>query len=109
MALEIIYNKDAWQGEIKQLYITKSTAASHELIAAVAGKRIEVLKMLVYAAGTQQILFTSDSDSICQIGNTGVLTYLELAGFITNIGAAFKITLGQAIATYFYIQYVERD
>lgn len=115
MALQENVGRDGVGNLIKQKYVTKSTAATHELITAVVGKRIKILRLVASAADAVTASLLSGTDNIMRLGFTAenpVANFVSSDGncvCITDVGEALQVTLGSAVATYFYIQYVEVD
>jgi len=115
MALQSNVGRDGFGNLIKQKYVTKSTAATHELIGATAGKRIKIIRLVASAGGAVTVALLSDTDDIMRLDFTADNLFANLVQTdgvcvaITNVGKALQVTLGGAVAVYFYIQYVLVD
>jgi len=115
MALSANISRDGVGNLIKQVYITKSTAATHSLIAATIGKRIKILRLIASADDAVVASMLSGTDGMFRLDFTTESLIVNLVSSdgvcvaITTSGAALQVTLSGAIATYFYIQYVLVD
>jgi len=75
-------------GFVKQAPFTVSTAATHTIVAASAGKQIRVFKLMLYANGTNNITINNLVDDS---GGTGADTSPTI-NFLTNSGMFMEIT-----------------
>lgn len=98
--------------DVKYAVITENTAATHEIVAAVTDRHIEVLDFLIVAAATQQANFESGTTDI-----TGVMSmaagvplnggFSPAGKFRTAKGEALQLTLAQGQQTSGYVVYRE--
>ena len=115
MALHENLGKDGFGNPIKQAYMTKSTGATHELVTAVAGKHIKVLRLDISAAGAVAATLLSGTDGMKRFDFTAERLFANLIASdglpvaSTSAGAALQVTLSGAVAVYFYIQYALVD
>ncbi len=115
MALQESVTRDGFGRLIKQVRITKSTAATHSLISAVVGKRIQVIRLVISTVNSVVVSMLSGTDDVMRLDLTTSVKFAKFVQqdgipvMITNAGSALQVTLGGAVATYFYIQYVETD
>lgn len=116
MALQENVGRDGFGYLIKQKYVTKSTAATHELIGATAGKRIKILRLVASASAAESAAFLSGTDDIMKLYFTAedrIANLVSSDGVCvckTSVGEALQVTLGTGqVDVYFYIQYVLVD
>lgn len=115
MALQENIGRDGFGNLIKQIYTTKSTAATHELIAATAGKRIKILRLDISAAGAVIATLLSSTDGMKRFDltaenpSTNLIQADGICVAMTDVGEALQVTLSGAVAVSFYIQYVLVD
>lgn len=97
---------------VKNVYLDTSSLGSNEVVAAVAGRTINVLSMAVISKLANDVKFLSASTQIgatMPLGANGgfVLPFNSYGWFNTNIGEALNINLSVATATGVMITYLE--
>jgi hypothetical protein len=95
--------------QVKYAFKTASTAATHEVVAAVSGKKIRVVGFFVTAAAALNVQFKSAGTSICaNLAISGVAQgYCPHGWFETAAGEALNMTLDTGTATSAQVVYVE--
>lgn len=98
---------------VKFAVINESTAASNELVAAVASKRIIVLSYTLLAAGTVNVTFqsaaTARSGAMPLVANAGIAVSDNNGLFATVAGEALNMLSSAAIQVSGHLSYVEAD
>jgi len=99
------------ESQIIAVAFNKNTAATHEVVAAVAGKTYKVVKCFLIAASAVDVTFKSATTVISGGVLTGITSLLlPLDGkpwFTCAAGEALNITLGGAVQTSGIIFYTE--
>ncbi len=108
----IIYETDGVHRPVKRAIIDKATAATHEIVAAVAGKKIRVLGFYAVAAGAVVATWKSATTAVtgAMTMATGVAVHAPPAGFgwfETAAGEALNLTLGGAVQVSGNVIYAE--
>lgn len=95
--------------------IDKSTAATHEIVAAIAGRRIRLLGYLLVAAGSQTATWQSGSTTLTGAMSMAVGVPLShpaagdsmdiLPAMQTEPGEALQLTLSQGVQVSGHIVY----
>ncbi|GAH61720.1 unnamed protein product, partial [marine sediment metagenome] len=92
--------------------IDESTAATHEIIAAVVGKKIRIVNLMLTVAGETNITLQSDANVLSgplDFGGTdeprGMVHHFGDAPLDTVEGEAFKITSSGAVQLSGYVTY----
>lgn len=104
---------DGTIAQIKRAVIDKATQATHEIVAAVPGKKICVVSMFYLAAGTVEATWKSASTVVTgglqHTASTGVVLNENPDGwFETATGEALNLTLAQAISVDGALSYFEK-
>lgn len=99
---------------VKRAVINESTAASNEIVAAVAGKRIIVLNYVLMAGGTVDVTWqsaaTALSGAMPLVANAGIATTDAENGLLeTAVGEALNLLSSAAIQVSGHLTYVEAD
>lgn len=92
--------------------INIATAATHEIIAAVTGRKIKIVCLMFTVAGETNITLQSDTtlkSGALDFGGTdeprGMVTHFGIAPLETVSGEAFKMTLSAAVQVSGFVTY----
>lgn len=112
MALQNNVARDGVSRLIKRAY-TMRESGTGSLVAAVAGKRIKVLRLIVSASNAVSVTILSGTDNIMKLYFTSAHRIANLVASDgvcvckTDVGEALNITVNiGGVPTYFYVQYV---
>lgn len=97
---------------VKRVALTASTSGDTNLVAAVVGKKIRVLNVILMANGTVNVKFrTADTDItglLYLVANTGFAPgYNNTGHFETGVGEPLDINLSGAVAVGGWLSYIE--
>lgn len=98
---------------VKWASIDAATAATHEIVAAVAGKKIRVTAVTLVCAGDVTVTWKSATTALC-----GAMSFASKGGFDTNrtppnyfletvAGEALQLTLSAGVQVSGTLNYVE--
>ncbi|MDX1407418.1 MAG: hypothetical protein R3330_04775 [Saprospiraceae bacterium] len=85
----------------------ESTADTHELVAAVAGRKIKVTAVHLGAASAQTVKFQSGTTDLTGVFAMAANGNLDIEGtsLVTAAGEALNMVLSQAVQTGGWIEY----
>jgi hypothetical protein len=94
---------------VKRAFATGATAATHPIVAAVAGKKIRVLAFFATTVDGLNLTFKSSSTTISgNLAATGVMsTYCPHGWFETAVNEALGFAIDAAESTSVHVIYVE--
>ena len=101
-------------GEVKYAVVDDASSGNNTIVAAVTGKKIRVLSLMVIAAGTVTTRFESGAGGtaltgqVQLTGQTGYqLAYSPVGWFETAAGALLNLELSAAISVDGLLVYIE--
>lgn len=99
---------------VKHAVIDSATSGDNELVAAVSGKKIVVLQLLLISAGSMTVRFESGAGGTALTGQMNVvqgsgfrLEYSPIGHFATVAGESLNMELSSAVSADGYLKYIE--
>lgn len=112
--MDRVYKNDGTELTVKFKADSKNTAANHEIVAAVANKRIVILQLICWMkGGAETVTFNSNASAIAGAMDIAddekvIFPYCPHGLFRTEVGEAFKIDLNVGGNNFrYYLTYVE--
>ena len=107
-----IYSFDLFH--VKHAVIDNATSGDNTLVAAVAGKKIVVVQLLLISAGTMTVRFESGASGTALSGQMSVLAatgfrleFSPVGHFETAVGELLNLELSAATSADGYLKYIE--
>ena len=99
---------------VKHAVIDNATSGDNTIVAAVPGKKIVVLQLLLISAGTMTVRFESGASGTALTGQMSVqdstgfrLEFSPIGHFETSVGTLLNLELSAATSADGYLKYIE--